>query len=151
MRYFQEILDPWLWLEGSNELRSVHYSDCPSHSWQRGHSPHILWRPPYIAYCPLFQILSTPIMSSTCGFLLVLQVDITHIYKHTHTHTKHTAHSEAVDLHNHLNIYLLHWLCAHSSYLYCIEWVIYWYQKITFHNVFSFQELFIYKGHMSID
>ena len=41
-----------------------------------------------------------------------------------------------------MNIYQHHLLYAHSSYLYHIKWMIYWYQKIyftEFHNVFAFQ------------
>ena len=40
------------------------------------------------------------------------------------------------------NICLHHLLYAHSSHLYYIEWIILWYQKIAFHDVFSFQQLF---------
>ena len=48
----------------------------------------------------------------------------------------------------HINIYLHHLLCAHSRYLYYTEWRIHWYQKFTFHNVFSFQNLFTCKSHI---
>ena len=68
---------------------------------------------------------------------------------HTHKPTQHTH--GPVDLHTHINIYLHHLLCAHNSYLYYIEWIIHLYHKITFHNVFSFQELFTCKGHISVD
>ena len=61
--------------------------------------------------------------------------------KNTHT---------PVDWHTHINTYLHHVLCAHSSYLYCTEWIINWYQKFTFHNVFSFQNLFTCKNHVSV-
>ena len=50
-----------------------------------------------------------------CGFLLVLWFDI------KHTHTKHTQ--RPVDWYTHINIYLHHLLCAHSSYLYYIKWL----------------------------
>ena len=39
-------------------------------------------------------------------------------------------------------------MCAHSSCLNYIEWIIHWYQKFTFHNVFSFQKLFTCKSHV---
>ena len=58
-----------------------------------------------------------------CFFLLVLWFDITHTNIH-------------IDLHTHINTYLHHLLCAHSSHFYYIELIIHWYQKITFHNVF---------------
>ena len=81
-----------------------------------------------------------------CSFLLVLWFDITHTKKHKHTH-KDTQHTHRpVDQHTHLNIHLHQLLCAHSSYLYYIEWIIQWHQKLTFHNVFSFQRLFTCKS-----
>ena len=50
------------------------------------------------------------------------------IWYHAHTNTQtHTAHSGAVDWHTHINMYLHHLLCAHSSYLYfikIIKWII---------------------------
>ena len=50
------------------------------------------------------------------GFLLVHWFDI--------THTKHTQHTQGpVDWHTHINIYLHHLLCAHSSHLYYIKWL----------------------------
>ena len=70
------------------------------------------------------------------------------IWYHTHTCTNTLTHKDTqrslgpVDLHTHKNIYLHHLLCAHRSYLYYIEWIILWCQKITFVNVFSFQQLF---------
>ena len=42
-------------------------------------------------------------------------------------------------------------LCAHSRYLYCIEWIINWYQKFIFHNVLTFQKLFTCRSHISVD
>ena len=73
---------------------------------------------------------------------------ISHIHKCRHIH-KDTQHTKGpVDLHTHVNIYLHYLLCAHSSYLYYTEWIIHWYQKITFHDVFSFQQLFTCKGHL---
>ena len=69
---------------------------------------------------------------------------------HTHTNTQHTQ--GPVDCHTHMNVYLHHLLCAHSSYLYyikMIKWIIHWYQKFTFHNFFS--QLFTCKSHLSVD
>ena len=63
-----------------------------------------------------------------------------HTHKHTHKDTQHT--SGPVDWRTHVNVYLHQVLCAHSSYLYCNEWIIHWYQKLTSHNTFSFQNLF---------
>ena len=71
-------------------------------------------------------------------------------YHNTNTY-KHTQYTQGpVDWNTHINIYLHHLLCAHSSYLYYIEWIIYRYQKFTFHNIFSFQKLFISKSHISV-
>ena len=89
---------------------------------------------------------------------LTLYLTLSHTHTHTHTHTnaqmhthKHTQHTHGpVDLHTHINIYLHHLLCAHISYLYYTEWIIHLYHKIAFHYVFSFQELFTCKGHISV-
>ena len=43
----------------------------------------------------------------------------THTNTHTHTHT-HTHTQGPVDRHAHINIYLHHLLCAHSSYLFTL-------------------------------
>ena len=76
-----------------------------------------------------------------CGFFLYSDLisDI-HTHKHTHKDTQHT--SGPVDWHTHVSLYLHQVLCAHSSYLYCNKWIIHWYQKLTSHNTFSFQNLF---------
>ena len=66
---------------------------------------------PPILPTPVFQILSNPPSLSK-----------THTYKHT---------EGPIDWHTHINIYLHHLLCTNSSYLYYIEWTIYWYQKFT--------------------
>ena len=60
-------------------------------------------------------------------------------HKHTHKDTQHTpalGASRLTQPYKYIYLHLL--LCAHSSYLYYIEWTIHWYQKFTFHNVFSF-------------
>ena len=41
------------------------------------------------------------------------------LISHTHANTQHTQ--EPVDYHSHINIYLHHLLCAHSSYRYYIK------------------------------
>ena len=72
-------------------------------------------------------------------------------HKHTKTHTqRHTAHPRASRL-THPYKYLHHLFCAHSSYLYYTEWLIHWYQKFIFHNVFSLKKLFTCKSHISVD
>ena len=73
-------------------------------------------------------------------------------YSNSTSQNKHTQHTqEPVDWHNQINIYLHHLLCAHSGYLYYMKWIIRWYQKFTFYNVFSFQKLFTCKSHISVD
>ena len=39
-------------------------------------------------------------------------------------------------------------MCSTVICLYYIEWIIHWYQKFTFHNVFSVQKLFTGKSHI---
>ena len=93
----------------------------------------------------------------SCWYSNLISHTRTHTHKHTHTHTHtythtHTEHTQGpVDLHTNTNIYLDHLLGAHSSYLSYTEWIIHWYQKIIFHNVFSFPQLFTYRGHISVD
>ena len=77
---------------------------------------------------------------------------ISHTHTHTCAHTQDTQHTQRpVDWYAHIKIYLHHLLCAHSSYLYCIEWITHWYQNCTFYNVFSFQKLFTCKSHIFVD
>ena len=66
---------------------------------------------------------------------------ISNTHKDTHKDTQHIQ--GPVDLHTHIYRYLQHLLWAHSNYLHYTEWIIYWYQKITFYDVFSFQRLFV--------
>ena len=66
----------------------------------------------------------------------------------SHTQT-HTAYSGASRL-TYVNIYLHQLLCARSSYLYYIEWIIHWYQKFTFHNVFFSKIIHLIKPHLLI-
>ena len=94
--------------------------------------------------------------------VFLLWFENTHTHKHTHTHThtntyihtqRHTAHSGASRLIHPLippykyifKFTLL--VMSFSSYLYYIEWLIHWYEKFTFHNVFSFKKFHpLYKG-----
>ena len=96
--------------------------------------PYVLTQALLIKLWRAHSMFSTPV-----GFLLVLWFDITHTNTHTHEDTQHTQ--GPVNWHAHINIYLYHLLCSHSSYLYYTEWITHWYQKFTFHNVFSFQKL----------
>ena len=73
---------------------------------------------------------------------------ISHTHKHTYKDTQHTQ--GPVYWHTHIYIDLHHLLCAHSSYLYYTEWRFHWYQKFTFHNVFSFQKLFFWLDAMRL-
>ena len=98
------------------------------HSWQRGPNPPVSSTPSFFKFCPSIWY---------------------HIHTNTHPH-KHTQHTQGpLDWHTHINIYLPHLLRAHSSYLYYNAWIIHWYQKFTFHNVFSVQTLFTCKSHFS--
>ena len=65
---------------------------------------------------------------------LILDTTHTHTHTHTRTHTHtHTTHSVTSRLnHTHINIYLYQLLCAHSSYLCYIEWIIHWFTKMYF-------------------
>ena len=62
----------------------------------------------------------------------------------THTNTYHTL--GQLDWHTHMNIFLHHLLCAHSSYLNYIKWL-----NEKFTDVFSFQKLFTCKSHVSVN
>ena len=63
---------------------------------------------------------------------------------HIHKDTQHTQGS--VVWQTHINIYLHYLLCAYRICLSYSAWIIHWYQKFTFHNVFSFQKLFTCKS-----
>ena len=76
------------------------------------------------------------------GFLLVLWFDILH--KNLHKHSDYTQ--GPVDWHTHTSTYLHRLSRAHNSSL--LHWIIHWYQKFTFDNVFSFLKLFTYKSHV---
>ena len=80
--------------------------------------------------CVLWNKASS-LLRSTHNVVLCWYSDlISHTHKYTHAHTGHTEHSRVSRLHTHINIYLHQLLCAHSSYLYCTEWIIYWYQNL---------------------
>ena len=98
----------------------------------------------YATRCHVYWSLTRNVVFSWSSDL----ISHTNIHTHTHTDTQHTQ--VPVDWHTHINISLHHLLCAHSSYLYCIEWIIYWHPKCTFHNIFSFQKLFTCKSHLLI-
>ena len=89
-----------------------------------------------------------------CFFALIWKYTYTQTHTHTHIHTqRHKAHSEASRLIHpliHPYKYIFKFIppvMSFSSYLYYIEWLIHWYEKFTFHNVFSFQKFHpLYKG-----
>ena len=78
------------------------------------------------------------------GLTLYLVYACTLIWYQMYRQTQHTQ--GPVDIQTHIKIYLNHLLCAHSSCLYCIEWIIHYFQKLL-----SFYQLFACKGHMSLD
>ena len=86
--------------------------------------------------CVFYNKASSLLRSDTCGFLMALWFDITRTRWNTHRDMQHTQ--VPVDWQTHMNIYLQHLLCAHSSCFYYI------------HDVFSFQKLFTCKGHISL-
>ena len=66
--------------------------------------------------CVFCNNVSSLLSSDTyCGFYWYSD-----LISHTHKHTQHTQGS--VDCRTHINIYLHHLLCAHSSYLYYIKY-----------------------------
>ena len=75
------------------------------------------------------------------------------IWYHTHKHTqRHTAHlGDSRLAHPNKYIFTPPVMCSQHSVIYYIKWITHWYQKFTFHNVFSFQKLFISKTHISAD
>ena len=108
--------------------------------------------------CVLCNKVSSLLRSDTSWFFTGTLIWYhTYTQTNTHTHTRTLTHTKTqstlgpVDWLNHINTYLYHLLCAHSSYLYYTEWIIHWYQKFTFYSVFSFQKLFTCKSHISVD
>ena len=95
--------------------------------------------PWYVFYATRHQVYwgLTHNVAFCCYSTLIWYQAHTSTHTHTHTHT-HTCTQGPVDWHSHINIYLCHLLCAHSSYLYYIEWIIHRCQEFTFHNVFFF-------------
>ena len=81
--------------------------------------------------------------SDTWGILLVLWFDITQIQNHT-------AHSGANRL-THSYKYILTPPVMCSQQLSALHWIIHWYQKFSYHNVFSFQKLLTCRSHISVD
>ena len=90
----------------------------------------ILWVYSYLR--TLMSVLSIKVSCFTEVWHIMHFFAGTLIWYHKQTHTKrHTALSMASRL-----------LCAHSRYLYNPEWIIHWYLKFIFHNVFSVQKSF---------
>ena len=76
------------------------------------------------------------------------------IWYHAHKHIHAKTHNTLCGQYWHINIsntYQHRMLCAHNSYTYYIQWIIHWYQNLTFHNVLSFQKLLTYRSHISDD
>ena len=73
------------------------------------------------------------------------------IYKwSTHKHTQ--LNQGPADWHTYINTYnytTCYVLTAATFITLMIKWIIHWYQKFTFHNVFPFQKLFTCKSHVS--
>ena len=71
---------------------------------------------------------------------------------HTHKH-KHTQLNQGpADWHTYINTYnytTCYVLTAATFITLMIKWIIHWYRKFTFHNVFPFQKLFTCKSHVS--
>ena len=76
-----------------------------------------------LAMCFMHQGIKFTVGLTLMTWLLVaFWFDVTHTNKYTHnTHR---------DQKRHINVYLHHLLCAHSSYLYYIELITPWYQKL---------------------
>ena len=120
----------FLWLNGwsrhiwcailLNDIMDVHMSNL-------GTLMHILW-------VHTMSLLSWHVMWLFAGTLIWSD---THTHTHTHSTAQHSTaqhstaqHSTLIEWHTHIKIYLHQMLCAHSSYLYYIEWIIHWYQKL---------------------
>ena len=77
------------------------------------------------------------------------------IWYHTHTNTQtHTAHLGASRLTQpHKYIFPPPVMCSEQLPLLhsMIKWITRWYQKFSFHDVFSFQKLFTCKSQISVD
>ena len=80
-------------------------------------------------------------------FLLVLWFSITHTQTHTHKDIQYTLWASRLT-HPYKYIFTSPAMCSQQLPLlhYMIKWIIHWYQKFTFHNVFSFQKLFTCKS-----
>ena len=69
-----------------------------------------------------------------------------------HTHKTHRVHSGASRLTHPLNIHLHHLLCAHSSYLYYIQWLM---NNSLISKIYSYSlknlHLFTCKSYISVD
>ena len=102
----------------------------------------------YQTFVPLYQKDCCVFYATRCQVRRVLThnmffwyyLDLISDTRHKQSHTAHSGAVRPTYPYNRL-------LYAHSSYLYCIEWVICWYQKFTFHNVFAFQKSFFCRNH----
>ena len=106
----------------------------------------------------IYNVIHNEIWYIMWFFALIWKCTYTQTHTHTHTHThihtqRHTAHSGASRLIHpliHPYKYIFKFtlpVMSFGSYLYYIEWLIHWYQKFTFRNVFSFQKFHpLYKG-----
>ena len=63
------------------------------------------------------------------------------LISHSQKDTQHTQ--GPLEWHNQIKIYLQDQLCAHSSYLYYIEWIIHWNQKFTFQCFFFWKIIYL--------
>ena len=103
--------------------------------------PEAPWCVFYATSCQVYRGLTHTAYS---GDTLLVTGTVTWYQTHTQTHTDPGA-GRLTHLYNYIltplvmcsqQLLLLHWM---------IKWIIHWYQKFTFHNVFSFQKLFACK------
>ena len=93
----------------------------------------------YATRCPVYWGLTHDL-----AFCLYSDL-IPHTHTHTHTHThkdtqRHTAPWGGNRL-THPSKYILTLPAMCSQQLSVVHWIIHWFQKLTFHNIFSFQTL----------
>ena len=74
-----------------------------------------------------------------------------HTHTQTHTPQTHTARTGASRMtYPYKYIFTPPVMCSQQLSL-LHKWIIHWYQKFSFHNVFSFQRLLTCKSHLSVD
>ena len=94
-------------------------------------------------------------------FLLIIWFDVTRAYRQTKAHNRamclclcvsvcviSNQIQGLIDWHTHINVYQHYLLCAHSNYLYYIEWIIGWYQKFT---LTSFTMSLLFKNYQLVE